>query len=660
MPIESPDATEVTEGPMADIDLALFAAPEPAVPTEVGPARDEQVKVIGGLRIGIPLYNVYLNEADEWSRRLATEISEWALEMNQRVPDSTVGLAHALAGSSATVGFQALSDIARSLESALQHTQTLAYGTPQHGRPSPNAAEEVRRLLHQFAAGFLKDAEPRVLKALHAAEGRRRRAAARAPTCASPRPATCRPNSRRCRTPLRAPRSAARPPVRRLRALPPLRAVTATDARGPRVEGDEDIDVVDAIDPDLFPIFEEEAAELMPLLGGALRLWAAKGQRGRATGAARAAHAQGQRPPGRRAALGELAHRMESEVEACSAETSAADIEAAAAALRHDAGALRHAARHRRLRPGRAPKPPAIAPLEAAPRCGAAARRRPPPRSPCATRAAQARPARDARPASMVVPRAGRQPGRARALAAARPPGEPGRRGDDHPLAPRSRAAPAARLAGRPHRQPGPPAQPAARHRGAGRVADAVAHGAGQGHRAGFDPLEFDRFTRVQELTRMMAESVNDVATVQRNIQRVVEATEDDLIAQARQTRELQRDLLRTRMVEFEGISDRLYRVVRLASKESGKQVKLDITGGSIEMDRGVLDRMTPAFEHLLRNCVAHGVEEPDVRTAAGKDAAGTILITCARKATTSRWNSSDDGAGLNLARIREKALQQG
>ena len=59
-----------------------------------------------------------------------------------------------------------------------------------------------------------------------------------------------------------------------------------------------------------------------------------------------------------------------------------------------------------------------------------------------------------------------------------------------------------------------------------------------------FDPLEFDRFTRVQELTRMMAESVNDVATVQRNLQRSVEGTEDDLIAQGRQARELQRDLL--------------------------------------------------------------------------------------------------------------------
>ena len=102
----------------------------------------------------------------------------------------------------------------------------------------------------------------------------------------------------------------------------------------------------------------------------------------------------------------------------------------------------------------------------------------------------------------------------------------------------------------------------------------------------------------------MMAESVNDVATVQRTLQRSLETAEDELVAQARLTRDLQDDLLRTRMVEFEGLSDRLYRVVRQAAKETGKQVRLDIVGGSIEIDRGVLDRMTGAFEHLLRNCV--------------------------------------------------------
>jgi len=99
---------------------------------------------------------------------------------------------------------------------------------------------------------------------------------------------------------------------------------------------------------------------------------------------------------------------------------------------------------------------------------------------------------------------------------------------------------------------------------------------------------------------------------VQRTLQRTLETTEDELAAQARLTRDLQDDLLRTRMVEFEGLSDRLYRVVRQAAKETGKQVRLDIVGGSIEVDRGVLDRMTGAFEHLLRNSVTHGIELPN------------------------------------------------
>ena len=160
---------------------------------------------------------------------------------------------------------------------------------------------------------------------------------------------------------------------------------------------------------------------------------------------------------------------------------------------------------------------------------------------------------------------------------------------------------------------------------------------------AGFDPLEFDRFTRVQELTRMMAESVNDVATVQRNLQRTVEATEDDLIAQARQTRELQRDLLRTRMVEFEGISDRLYRVVRLASKETGKQVQ---AGHHRRLDRDGPRRAGP-HDAGLRAPAAQlrGARHRRRRRRASRPArtpAGTIVIdAAATKATTSRWNSA-------------------
>ena len=166
-----------------------------------------------------------------------------------------------------------------------------------------------------------------------------------------------------------------------------------------------------------------------------------------------------------------------------------------------------------------------------------------------------------------------------------------------------------------------------------------------------------DRFTRFQELTRFMAESVNDVATLQRSLQRTLQSTEDELAAQARLTRELQDDLLRTRMVEFESLADRLYRTVRQAAKDTGKQVRLDIVGGAIEIDRGVLERMTGPFEHLLRNCVAHGIEAPAQRAAAGKDAGRPHHHRGGAGGQRGRRSSSrDDGAGLDLQRIRQRA----
>ncbi len=175
-----------------------------------------------------------------------------------------------------------------------------------------------------------------------------------------------------------------------------------------------------------------------------------------------------------------------------------------------------------------------------------------------------------------------------------------------------------------------------------------------------FDSLEMDRYTRLQELTRMMAESVNDVATVRSTLQRTLQVVEDELATQARLTRELQSDLLRTRMVEFDSVSDRLYRLIRLAGKETGKQVRLDIHGGSIGVDRSVLDRMVPAFEHLLRNCVTHGIESAEQRVAAGKNPLGQVSITARQDGNEVSVEITDDGAGLNLPRIREKAIGMG
>jgi chemosensory pili system protein ChpA (sensor histidine kinase/response regulator) len=645
------------------------AQPEPVAAVET--PRDEQVKVIGHLRIGIPLYNVYLNEADEWSRRLVTEVGEWALEMNQPVADSTVGWAHALAGSSATVGFQALSDIARALENSLEHAQTLAYGTPQHAQAFTAAAEEIRRLLHQFAAGFLKEADPQVMQALHelgdlevpsrpspieesSASGFGdldfASSMAAPPADPAPSPAIVPEQPQ----PLAAP----------VQLHAPVQVQLPQQAAAVRFESDDDIDLADVIDPDLFPIFEDEAVELMPNLGGAIRQWAARpDNRSARDQALRDLHTlKGSSRLAGALRLGEMAHRLESDIEYLGAENvNPADIEELL--VRFDA----MQARFDVLRGQRHTAEEEGAPVEVPPQVADEAEAEPAPQA-VASAPAEEVPAAAKLKTTLTAPTTlavtqtratASHAVRVRSQLLDRLVNQAG-----EVMITRSRLEEELRqLRG----SLGDLTGNLDRLRSQLREIELQAESQMQSRMAqakdtaaGFDPLEFDRFTRVQELTRLMAESVNDVATVQRNIQRVVESTEDDLIAQARQTRELQRDLLRTRMVEFEGISDRLYRVVRQAAKEQAKQVKLDIYGGSIEMDRGVLDRMTPAFEHLLRNCVAHGIEPPSVRTGAGKDATGSITINLLQEGNDVSVEFVDDGAGLDVQRIREKALAQG
>ncbi len=175
-----------------------------------------------------------------------------------------------------------------------------------------------------------------------------------------------------------------------------------------------------------------------------------------------------------------------------------------------------------------------------------------------------------------------------------------------------------------------------------------------------FDPLEQDRYTRFQELTRMLAESVNDVATVQHNINRTIDTAGQDLTRQGQLMRELQQNLMRMRMVAFGSISERLYRVVRQTAKELGKRVSLDIRGSGTELDRNVLERMAGPVEHLLRNAIAHGVEGPEARLSAGKSETGELMVNVRQDGNEVVLAFRDDGAGLNLPRIRAKAIERG
>ena len=175
-----------------------------------------------------------------------------------------------------------------------------------------------------------------------------------------------------------------------------------------------------------------------------------------------------------------------------------------------------------------------------------------------------------------------------------------------------------------------------------------------------FDPLEFDKFTRFQELTRLMAESVGDVQTIHQNLMISVGDTEKALLAQARLNRDLQQDLMRVRMVPFGSLSERLYRVVRQTAKEIGKRANLDIKGTQVELDRSVLERITGPFEHMLRNAVSHGIEMPAARKAAGKAEIGELRLELAQEGNEVQLSLSDDGGGLDIERIRAKAIEQG
>ncbi len=181
-----------------------------------------------------------------------------------------------------------------------------------------------------------------------------------------------------------------------------------------------------------------------------------------------------------------------------------------------------------------------------------------------------------------------------------------------------------------------------------------------QGAAEQFDPLEFDRFTRFQEVTRFLAESVNDISTVQHILLARLGEADAALIQQTRLNRELQQDLLRVRMVPLYSVAERLYRTVRQTARDVGKRAQLDIQGGDLEIDRSVLEKVTAPIEHLLRNALAHGIEAPEVRRAAGKAEFGEIVLLARQTGNEMLITVKDDGGGLNYARIREKAEANG
>ncbi len=174
-----------------------------------------------------------------------------------------------------------------------------------------------------------------------------------------------------------------------------------------------------------------------------------------------------------------------------------------------------------------------------------------------------------------------------------------------------------------------------------------------------FDPLELDRYSRIQQLSRALAETASDVNSLKELLQQMAADSETLLVQQARTANELQDGLMRTRMVPFQQQGTRLARLVRQTAAETGKQAELHLEGGG-ELDRQVLEKMLPPFEHMLRNAVVHGLESPAEREAAGKPQTGSVEILLRREGSEVVIEVRDDGRGLDVAAIKAKAIEQG
>lgn len=686
---------------------------------------NDHYKLIGPVRISLPLYNVYLQEADDLIRQFATDVSEWRHEGRPCPSELALRVAHTLQGSASTVGLEPVRAIAEVLERLM--LQLGAHPVAMHPgdfRLLEQAVERVRGMLHQFAAGIWPAADEALCRSL-AELGER---AMVRPRLAMPAAPELPPEAEDAPVALLFGKLA---PAANAGALYDA-AITVLDTAGvdaghadaantgeasffahadtgriPPAPGAADVHEIagaahplademaaeESLDPALVEIFLEEAHGSLPELGKLLRGWETASGDGRHASHAglilRALHTlKGSARMAGAMALGQAAHEMETLLDAA----VRADRVGPVLFVRLYAWYDRILAHSEALQAGRllpvddADLINALTGLNSAPAARAPADMAGTPvpaqdapqdapqgggeGSPAPLARSAVQPWLQAGPVRPVVPAPGD------ALAPAADAGERQRalvrvqaRTLDTLITDAGEVgATRARLESELDAMRsylGELNDNVARLRGqlreieiqaesqmASRIADAQ-------HKQEFDPLEFDRFTRFQELTRMMAESVNDVATVEQNLQRGFDRATGDLDAQARLTRGLQRSLMQARMVQFDALAERLYRVARQASSETGKDVRLLIKGGTVEVDRSVLDRMAGPIEHLIRNAVVHGIEAAEVRRAAGKPAAGALTLEVQQEGNEVVLHFVDDGGGLDLARIRARAIER-
>ena len=598
---ESPDATPDAgpeRGPAAEETPERAADTATVAEHAEAQAASETVSV-GDVDLSRPLYDLYVTEAQQHLRVLREEAAQ--LNSNPtRVPiEAAVRAAHTLAGISGTSGFDSPQALGRALEHALARLRDTA--TPagaEHAALLGTAADTLDAMLGEIANGSLPLPTP-MLEAQLASVLRAPAAesAAEVASAAEPAPVT-----------------------------PPLPVASVAEA-----SDDVALDVHDDVDTQLLPIFLEEAHEVLDGLGATLRQWRGDTASTEApANMARLLHTlKGSARMTGAMTLGEHVHALESQLEATGGVTAAL-LDTLEQGVDIASQYIDRLARGEAL-------PDMLAdsvdtPADAGTAVAIDAEER------ADTGAATLRVRAD------LIDRFVNQAGEI-GIARTRIEGE--LRAQRRALLDLTENVIRLRNQLR-------EVEIQADMQMQTRIAQTESeHGS-------FDPLEMDRYTRLQELTRIMAESVNDVTTVQHALLRNLDGADAAVLAQGRLNRDLQQTLMSVRMRPFDSLADRLYRVVRQSAKDLGKRANLELHGGRIELDRSVLERITSPLEHLLRNAVAHGIESPEARRAADKDEIGEITLSVRHEGNEVVVEMRDDGAGLNYAGIEKRARESG
>ncbi|ENU36510.1 hypothetical protein F884_01178 [Acinetobacter sp. CIP 102143] len=185
-------------------------------------------------------------------------------------------------------------------------------------------------------------------------------------------------------------------------------------------------------------------------------------------------------------------------------------------------------------------------------------------------------------------------------------------------------------------------------------------HGGENSRYADFDPLEMDQYSSLNQLSKSLAESASDLVDFKTTLSEKIRDTEGLLLQQSRIQAEIQESLMRTRLVPFSRLLPRLQRIVRQTASTLNRPTQLVVNNTEGELDRSILERLVAPFEHMLRNAIDHGIEDREQRLQAKKPETGHIVLDIGRQGTDIVVTFSDDGKGIDVNRIKDKAIQTG